>query len=192
MKKRQTSVLEERFFSVIWPSFFSSLFPYYEQLMNKDVLIKAKINILYRKMSRSRHWVEPHFTTLLSMVVIRKTCGTGGQNKAQLQPTNRHTSWSGEKCTPGLRRQTESELSSIYVNDGVWDNRVCIDYRICLMGHNSLQGCQGSVMPLNCELCSPHKSTNTDSHRAVLGLCGCLCCSNFNPSSMASLETPTY
>lgn len=36
----------------------------------------------------------------------------------------------------------------------------CIDYRICLMGHNSLQGCQGSVMPLNCELYNPHKSTH--------------------------------
>lgn len=66
----------------------------------------------------------------------------------------------GESGTPGLGRQTESELSDIYVNDGFWDEGVCIDYRFCLMGHNSLQGCQGSVRPLNCELRTPHKSTH--------------------------------
>jgi len=75
------------------------------------------------------------------MVAIRKTCGVGLQNRAQLQPTNKRTSWSGESSTPGLDRQTEGELSGAGVNDGVSDDGVCIDYRICLMGYNSLQGC---------------------------------------------------
>ncbi|TNN47542.1 hypothetical protein EYF80_042263 [Liparis tanakae] len=53
-----------------------------------------------------------------------------------------------------------SELSGVCVNDGFWADGVCIDYRLCLMGHNSLQGCLGSATPLNCELCNPHKSTH--------------------------------
>ncbi len=115
------------------------------------------------------------------MVAIRKTCGAGGQNWTQLQPTNRHTSWSGESSTPGLGRQAESELSSVYVNDGFWDDGVCIDYRICLMGHNSLQDCQGSVVLLNCELCNPYKSTRDIQSWGEL--CGCLWSSNFNDVS---------
>lgn len=81
----------------------------------------------FKKKKERRHvdvWVQTLssaviFTTLLSVVAIRKTCGAGGQNRAQLQPTKRCTSWSGESSTPGLGRQTESKLSSVYVNDGV-------------------------------------------------------------------------
>lgn len=94
--------------------------------------------------------------------------------RTQLQPTNRRTSWSGESSTPGLGRQIESELSSVDVNDGLWDDGVCIDYRICLMGCNSLQAAAG-VVPLNCELCSPQKGSVA---ACVKG--------SFNPVSMTS------
>lgn len=113
------------------------------------------------------------------MVAIRKTCGVGGQNRAQLQPTMRSTSWTGENSTPGLGRQTESGLSSVYVNDGVWDSGVCIDYRICLTGHNSLQDCQRSVMPQKCKLCNPHKSTHmthdVNRNTSILKTSSCFC-----------------
>lgn len=142
------------------PSLFSSTAN--ERSTNKQNQISAR---RFLAPNAEKHLI---FTSLSSMVAIRKTCGAGGQNRAQLQPTNRRTSWSGESSTPGLGRQTVSELSSVCVNDGVWDDGVCIDYRICLMGHNSLQGCQRSVMPSNCKLRNPHKSTHT-THKAVEG-----------------------
>lgn len=114
-------------------------------------------------------WPETSiFATLFSVVAIRKTCEAGCQNRTQLQPTNRRTSWSGESSTPGLGRQTESELSSACVNDGVPDDGVCIDYRICLMGCNSQQGGQKSVLPPNCKPHNPHKS-NTRHLKAEQG-----------------------
>lgn len=101
------------------------------------------------------------------MVAIRKTCGAEGQNNTQLQPTKRHNSWSGENNTSGLGRKSKSELSGVYVNDGVWDDGVCIDYRICVMGHNSLLG-------LHRECYAPELWTVQPLQIHMQGLCGIL------------------
>lgn len=125
--------------------------------MNEEVKINKQQKKPLQEDDSVQTLIVHHFYH--AMVAIRKTCGAGGLNRTQLQPTNRHTSWSGESSTPGFG-ETLSELSGVDVNDGFWANGVCIDYRLCLMGHNSLQGCLGSAMPLNCELCNPHKSTH--------------------------------
>lgn len=64
------------------------------------------------------------------MVAIRKTCGAEGQTTPNCN-IQRDTSWSEEDSTSDLGGKSKSKLSSIYVNDEVWDDGVCIDYRIC-------------------------------------------------------------
>lgn len=108
-----------------------------------------------RKTWRSRRSQYIIFTTLWSMVAIRKTCGAGGGGgpKQDLIATYKQT----QQLEP---RAQHSWLSGLNVNDGFWGPMgVCIDYRICPMGHNSRRGRLGSVVPPDRELCNPYKST---------------------------------
>lgn len=71
----------------------------------------------------------------------------------QLEQREQH-SWFGE-------RQAKSRPSSVCVNDGFWDEGVCIDYRIRLMGHNSTGLPKSELCPLTVNCATPTNPLTT-------------------------------
>lgn len=120
------------------------------------------------------------FTTLKSVLAIRKTCGAGGQSSGQWQPTNTHTPAVKRRrvvTLPAWWGKVLGELSDIYVNNRFGDDGVCIDYRIRLMGHNSRQGLPVERQAPKLWTVQPPQIPHT-THKAEEFLCGCLSASD--------------
>lgn len=83
------------------------------------------------------------------------------------------TSWRGEIPRTGC--------PTCMLMTGLGDDEVCIDYRICLMGHNSLWG--KTVSRATLAIPCPHAHIKSN-------LCGCLCSNNVNGVSRITANFP--